>query len=171
MLFKPAHAGFTVIEVLIVLIIAAVLAAMTAPSFSNFINNTRMNSTLTQLTGDLNRARSEAIKRNSWVMVCVRNGTVCGTGTDWQNGWLVCYDKDPDNVCDTDDLVNNPNPIVIRQAVNVNLTLTGSAPSVRFNPSGTQGTGGAATLTLSGTWAGAQTKVANIAATGNISIQ
>lgn len=158
------------IELMIVLTIAAILAMVAAPSFADFINNTRQSSTMSQLTSDLNRARNEAIKRNSWVMVCARNsaGTDCGTGTNWQNGWLVCYDKDTDNSCDTDDLANNPNPLVIRQAFNANLTLIGSAAFVRFNPNGTQGTGGAATLTLSGSWAGAQSKVANIAATGNI---
>jgi type IV fimbrial biogenesis protein FimT len=172
MQFKPSQIGITMIELLIVLAIAIILATLTAPSFAGFINNTRLSSATSQLASDLNRARSEAIKRNSWVLVCVRNsaGTDCGTSTNWQNGWLVCQDIEPNGSCDAA-TAQNPNPIVIRQALNANLTLTGSTASVRFNPSGTQGTGGAATFTLSGIWAGAQTKVANIAATGNISIQ
>ena len=170
MQYKQTQIGLTMIELLIVLMVAVILATIAGPSFAEFINNTRQTSALSQLTSDLNRARSEAIKRNSWVLVCASNstGTDCGTGTNWLNGWLVCYDKDTNGSCDLDDLAANPNPIVIRPALNANLTLTGSAAFVRFNPSGTQGTGGAATLTVNGNWTGAQSKVVNIAATGNI---
>lgn len=163
------NAGFTTIELLVVLVIAAILSALAAPSFSSFINNTRMASAMTRLAADLNRARSEAIKRNVRVLVCVRNaaGTDCGAGADWRNGWLVCYDGDQNGSCDAA-TASNPNPLVIQQALNDNLVLTANANLIRFNPSGTQGAGGAAILTLNGSWDGAQTKVASIAATGNI---
>lgn len=166
---RQKQVGVTMIELLIVLTIAAILAAMAAPSFSKFIADTRQTSTMSQLTGDLNRARSESIKRNMRMLVCIRNsvGTDCGTGTDWQNGWLVCYDTDRDDLCDPT-AASNPNPIVVHQALPSSLTLTG--PNIiRFNPNGTQGSGGAATLTLNGTWTGAQAKVVTITATGNIS--
>lgn len=159
--------GFTLIELMVVVVIVGILATIGAPSFSDFINNTRLTSTMTQLNSDLNRARSEAIKRNSWVMVCAR-GTNTDCGADWNNGWLVCQDSEPDNACDTSTMTN-PNPLAIHPALNPNLTLAGSAVFVRFNPSGTQGAGGAATLTLNGTWTGVQAKTASIAATGHIS--
>lgn len=165
------QAGVTMIELMIVIAIAAILASIAAPSFSDFINSTRLTSTMSQLTSDLNRARSEAIKRNSWVLVCVRgSNTACGAGTDWANGWLVCQDSSDDgtNNCDAGTAAN-PNPITVHQAINANFILTGSAGSIRFNPSGTQGAGGAATLTLAGNWAGAVNNVATIAATGSIS--
>lgn len=163
--------GVTMIELMIVVAIAGILAAIAAPSLSSLINSTRLNSTMTQLTSDLNRARGEAIKRNQRVLVCVRNtDAACGAGTNWQNGWLVCYDENQDGACDATS-ATNPNPIVVHPAINSNLTLTGSAAFVRFNASGTQGASGApaATLTLNGTWAGATAVTANIAATGNIS--
>lgn len=166
---RQKQTGVTMIELLIVLTIAAILAAIAAPSFTSLINSTRQNSAMSQLVADLNRARGEAIKRNVRVLICIRNssGTDCGTGTDWQNGWLICHDEDQDNACDTTS-ATNPNPIAVHQALTSQLTLTG--PNViRFNASGTQGAGGAATLTLNGTWTNAQAKVASIAATGNIS--
>lgn len=166
---KQRQTGLTMIELMIVVTIAAILASIAAPSFSDLINNTRLTSTMSQLTGDLNRARSEAIKRNRRVLLCVRGtDTACGVGTNWQNGWLVCYDEDQDGACDATSAAN-PNPIVVHQALNANLTLTALATSVYFNPSGTQGAGGATTLTLAGNWAGAVTNAATIAATGNIS--
>jgi len=162
---KQRQTGMTVVELMIVVTIAAILAWLAAPSFSDFINRTTQTSTLTQLTSDLNRARSEAIKRNRPVLVCVRDtDTACGNGTDWQNGWLVCYDENQDSACDATS-TDNPNPMVIRQAIPSQLTLNGNAASLSFNPNGTQGMGNPTTLTLTG----ATNVVVSIAATGNIS--
>lgn len=168
---KQRQNGLTMIELMVVVTIAAILAGIAAPSFSNLINSTRQTSTMTQLTGDLSRARSEAIKRNRRVLVCVRGtDTSCGAGTNWQNGWLVCYDEDQNGACDIAPADgSNPNPIVVHPAINSRLTLTGNAATIYYNPSGTQGAGGAATLTLAGNWAGAITNTATIAATGNLS--
>ena len=166
---KQRQTGLTMIELMVVITIAAILAGMAAPSLVDMINSTRLSSTMSQLINDLNRARSEAVKRNRRVLVCVRGtDTACGAGTNWQNGWLVCYDEDQDGTCDATS-TTNPNPIVVHPAIHARLTLTGSAAFFRFNPTGTQGAGGTATLTLAGTWAGAVSSVATIAATGNIS--
>lgn len=158
------QAGVTMIELMIVIAIAAILASIAAPSFSDFINSTRLTSTMSQLTSDLNRARSEAIKRNSWILVCARStNTACGT--NWGNGWLVCQDSSNDGTdnCDSGTAAN-PNPITVHQAINTGFTLTGSAASMRFNPNGT---GTAGTLNLV---SGTKSRTANIVATGNISI-
>ena len=166
---KRTQTGVTLMELMVVVSIAAILAAIAVPSFSDLINNTTQSSTMTQLVSDLNRARSEAIKRNQRVLVCAR-ATNAACGTDWHNGWLVCYDPDGSGVCDTPPVDgSNPNPIVIHQAISAKLTLAGTSSLVRFNPNGTQGAGGAATLTLRGTWTGATAKVVSIAATGYIS--
>ncbi len=165
--------GVTMMEMLIVVAIAAILATIAGPSFGDFVNNTRLNSTMTQLASDLNRARVEAIKRNSWTLVCVSNaaGTDCGTGTNWQNGWVVCRDSEPDGSCDAS-TADEPNPITVHQAINTRLTLTGTAAAIRFNPNGTQGTGAVASLTLCcRSNSSPSSSVANIAATGHISRQ
>lgn len=160
------------IELLVVLAIAAILAAVATPSMTGMINNMRQSSTITQLVGDLNRARSEAVKRNRRILVCPR-GTDIACGASWGNGWLVCYDETLDGACDTAPVDGtNPNPMVVHSPLNTNLTLTltaGAAP-IYFNPNGTQGPGTTlATWTLSGSWTGAITRSVNIAATGNIS--
>ena len=169
MTFTPRQSGVTMIELVIGLTIAAILATIAAPSFSRFINDTRQSSTITELVSALNHARSEAIKRNTWVLVCPRDATGNDCGTNWTNGWVVCHvDTSASESCSAS-TTDNPNPIAIHQAINLNLTLTGSTAIIRFNPNGTQGNGGAATLTLNGTWSGAQSKVSRIAATGHIS--
>lgn len=170
---KQLQTGVTLMEMLVVVAIAAILATIAGPSFSDFVNNTRLNSTMTQLASDLNHARVEAIKRNSWMLVCVSNaaGTDCGTGTNWQNGWLVCRDSEPDGSCDLS-TASEPNPISVHPALNTNLALTkNAAAAIRFNPNGTQGTGAVVTLTLCCKAKSTITSVASIAATGHISRQ
>lgn len=173
-MFSKRQAGVTLIELMIVVVIAAIMAAVAAPSFSSFIQSTRLTSTMAQLTGDLNRARSEAIKRNSRILVCAHavNGTTC-SGTSWNNGWLVCYDGDQDGACDSGDSTN-PNPMVTRQAINSRLdltaTLTGTSTTVstvRFNSNGTANA--AVTMALCCMSAAPYASSAVIAATGHIS--
>lgn len=176
-MFSKRQAGVTLVELMIVVAIAAIMAAIAAPSFSDFIQNTRMTSTITQLTGDLNRARSEAIKRNSRVLVCAHaiNGTACANAA-WNNGWLICYDNNPqDSACDAAPADGtNPNPILVRQAINSQLNLSGTLTgttttisTIQFNPNGTANA--AATLALCCKSAAPNTSSAVIAVTGHIS--
>lgn len=182
-MFSSRQAGVTLVELMIVLVIAAIMATIAAPSFSDFIQNTRMTSAMTQLTGDLNRARSEAIKRNSRMLVCAHaiNGTSCAD-TTWNNGWLICYDNNPqDNACDDAPVDgSNPNPIIIRPAINSRLNLTGTltattttTATIQFNPNGTANAAGTAnagvTLALCCKSAAPTTSSAVIAVTGHIS--
>jgi len=175
--------GFTTVELLVVIAIAAILAMVGAPSFSTFLNNSRLSSTSSQLLNELNLARSEAIKRNARVLVCVRNaaGTDCGTGTNWAAGWLVCYDNETastpgngiaDGKCDAAPASgSNPNPLVLQPALASSVTLTGSAAAVRFNPNGTQGAGGTAATLVVGLSNATSTRTITVAATGNVSKQ
>lgn len=66
------QAGFTLIEVLIVIALVVVILAVGVPSFNNFIVNERLKSTNAELVASLQYARSEAIARNSPVYVAAR---------------------------------------------------------------------------------------------------
>ena len=171
------HAGFTTIEILVVMVVMGLLASLAAPSFTTFIKNTRLSTATTQLVSDLNLARSEAIKRNVHVLVCARNtaGTDCVANTDWRAGWVVCAEGATVNQCATG-TATAPNPITVRAALSDELTLvysnltTTTATGVRFNSNSSQGSDGAAnTLTVGGGWAGAVSRVVTISPAGNIS--
>jgi type IV fimbrial biogenesis protein FimT len=125
---------------------------------------------MTELVSDMQMARGEAIKRNAWMLVCARDVATdtCATGTNWSNGWLVCYDVNNDGACDTGTTAN-PNPVRVRRALDA-MTLTGPNAVVRFNPSGTQGGSGATTVTftMTGTWTGSSSRTGTVAPTGFI---
>lgn len=61
--------GFTMIELVIAVAIAAILLTLAAPSFRGFLGKKRVEGVATELSTDLQYARSEAIARNATVRV------------------------------------------------------------------------------------------------------
>ena len=129
--------GVTMVELMIVVSIAGILAAIATPSFADFIASTRLNSTVSQLVSDLNRARSEAVKRNTWVLFCKSDATHsnCVTSTSVYHaipavasnkGWLVCYSSSNGNSCDASTAAN-PNPIAVHDGFSSQMTLVSSS--------------------------------------------
>ena len=163
--------GFTVIELLVVVAIAAIFIALGVPSFTDFIRQTRLSSAMNDLSADLFLARSEAIKRNSRVLVCARataTATTCSTtpaaGT-WMNGWLVCFDADSNGVCDATSAAD-PNPIKTHAALVSPLLLSGPAAAVIFLPVGSAFT--TATFTMTGSTT--VTRTATVALSGSVTV-
>ena len=147
---RTLHTGVTMIELMIVVSIAGLMAALAAPSFADFISSTRLASTMSQLSSDLNRARSEAIKRNSRVLFCKSNGTRTGCITNnavynavpvvaANKGWLLCYDQNNDDACDAS-TADTPNPIAQHSEFAQMTLVSTTADPIRFNANGTQGT-------------------------------
>lgn len=87
--------GFTIIELMLTVAIAGILVAVALPSFRNMANNNCLTTSVNSITANLQRARSEAIKRRT-------NVTIAATGGDWSNGWSVTLneDRDGDGVID-----------------------------------------------------------------------
>ncbi len=65
--FFRRAAGFTLIELMVVVAIAALLLLVAAPSFQRLIETQRLRGTAAQLVTDLQLARGEAVARNEWV--------------------------------------------------------------------------------------------------------
>lgn len=161
--------GFTVIELMIVMTIAVVLIAIGMPSFVEFTRETRSTSIMSSLTADIHLARSEAVKRNSRVLFCARASATSNSCTGapsqsaWMNGWLVCYDRNANGVCDPSTAAD-PNPIRVHGALPAPVSLAGPAATLVFFPVGSASAG--ATFTLTGSTD--TTRTATIAPSGSI---
>ena len=85
--------GFSLIELMVVIAIAAIVSSLAAPSFSRMLNANRIQTAASALQGDMSYARTEAVKRGSWVSICPStNQSTCDTTNAWQNGWIIFAD-------------------------------------------------------------------------------
>lgn len=83
------HTGVTLIELMIVIVITAILLALAVPSFQDSLDKNRLKAAAETLKGDLQFAKSEAIKRNQNIRV---DFSVSG------NSW--CYGIKENAACD-----------------------------------------------------------------------
>lgn len=98
--------GFTLIELLVVMTILIILASAAIPSFAEFVAGQRKIAHLNSMVSTLNLARSEAIMRNSDVVVCKSNDAeACVTNGEWEQGWLVFEDRNGNRSHDDDEAV------------------------------------------------------------------
>ncbi len=95
-LFKSS--GFSLVELMIVVSIAGILLSVGLPSFQGAMLQNRLVTQVNSLVGALNVARSEAIKRNQFVVVQK-------SGTAWKEGWEVFVDLNANGTKDAGDSV------------------------------------------------------------------
>lgn len=97
---KIRRAGFTLVEVLVVVVILAGLAALAAPSFTESIRKSQINSVQQELGASFQLARSEAIRRGFPVLLARTAG--CGVvlidADDWSCGWQIVVDTNRNGV-------------------------------------------------------------------------
>jgi type IV fimbrial biogenesis protein FimT len=87
--------GLTLLELIIVMGIAGILLSIAIPSYRYVTGSNRVAAEVNGLVGDLQFARSEAIKEGQPVVICAANaaGTAClKSGSDWEGGWIVFPD-------------------------------------------------------------------------------
>ena len=76
-------AGFTLVEMMVVVMVLGILATLAAPSFQSLMQSQQVRNASFELYSSLRLARSEAIKRNGNVTVTPVNSD------DWGLGWTI----------------------------------------------------------------------------------
>lgn len=124
--------GFTLIELIVTITIAGILIAIATPYLGSFISSTRLTTQANELLTDSNTARSEAVKRASYVGVCAStSGSSCTSGGSFLNGWIVFLDADNSGTWTTGDSV-----IKVHGALDGGNTTVSGSSTVIFNSSG-----------------------------------
>jgi type IV fimbrial biogenesis protein FimT len=72
---KKRNAGFTLIEMMVALAIGSIMTAMVAPNLSGMREGYRLRAATLSVFSDLQRARSEAVKRNNNYRVSLLSAT------------------------------------------------------------------------------------------------
>jgi type IV fimbrial biogenesis protein FimT len=123
---SPLHermAGFTVTELVMVMTIIGILTAIGVPSFKYVTASNRISSEINGLLGDMQFARSQAIKQGLTVTICTSSdGATCntgGAGNTWNTGWIVFLDSNGNQQVDAGEQV-----IRVQPAFNSNDTMT-----------------------------------------------
>ena len=127
--------GYSIFDLIITSAVAGILS-LGAVGMNGLVQDTRMTAMVNQLMGDLNLARSEAIKRGAPITLCKSNdGASCSDEAAWRDGWMVFTDPNKNREVDAGEII-----IHMQQALTGDMTLrygeTGTYTYVRYNSSG-----------------------------------
>lgn len=104
-------AGFSLIELMVVIAITAVLVALAVPGFQGMMASSNLTSATNDLIATFARAKGDAIRRGKRVTVCMSSdGAACTTTGDWTQGWIMFNDDDHS---DTNATVENTTDITL----------------------------------------------------------
>jgi len=86
-------AGFTLLEALVVMAVSGTLLTLAVPAVTSLRQQHQMQAQAEGLLDSLLLARSEAVRRQQRVTLCVRGSdAACDLAGGWQQGWLVFED-------------------------------------------------------------------------------
>jgi type IV fimbrial biogenesis protein FimT len=142
--------GFTVTELVMVMTIIGVITAIGVPSFKYVTASNRISSEINGLLGDMQFARSQAIKQGLTVTVCSSSNSTtstptCNAGNTWNTGWIVFLDSNGNGQVDAGEQV-----IRVQPQFSSNDTLTSALPyaAATYNRMGYAPTGVANTINI-----------------------
>ncbi len=161
------NSGFTILELVITAALAAIIFAVAIPSMTTFTQNDRLTTNINQLIGHLAYARSESVKMNAQVAICVSLNSASCTGGNWQDGWIVYVDQDANNSFDAGETI-----LRTQQALGGGNQITASMGNqIVYDNRGFAGQGSAGTMQLCDNRTGNHGKTLTISNTGRVRVQ
>lgn len=141
-------AGFSLIELMVVVVVFAILLLVGVPSMQTLLLNNRMTSRMNALSASLQLVRAEAVKRNAPAVLvpgrgCSGSGnTAPGTGAsadanggggctngDWADGWTAYVERDGTAGPDLGDEATDSSCIEVDREDIDSYTTDGGAPT------------------------------------------
>lgn len=97
-----SKAGFTLIDLLVVVAIIGIVLGIGLPSFNSILTSSRLTTYSNEMVRALNLARSEAAKQYFMVVLCKSSNVTkaCDSTREWEEGLIVFVDSDNDLVVD-----------------------------------------------------------------------
>jgi type IV fimbrial biogenesis protein FimT len=146
-----ASAGYTMTELVIVMAIVAILAAIGVPTFKYVTASNRIASEINGLLGDMQFARSQAVKQGQSVTVCASSSpyTQCtggGGGSTWQHGWIVFLDANGNKQVDAGETIVRVQPAF--GGTDTFVSSANNSSALTFNRMGYAPTGSANNITI-----------------------
>lgn len=131
--------GFTLLEALVVLALLGILLGVAAPHMTSWRQQHQMQAQAEQLQASLMLARSEAVRRQRRVTLCVRSSGLdvslnCAAAGAWSQGWLVFEDGNGNGLREASEPV-----LLAHQALPAFLSLHGNATVNRYVSYGPEG--------------------------------
>lgn len=124
-------AGLTLIELLTGLAILAILMTLAVPALGQLAAENRLTAANNRLIGSLYFARSEAVRLNSRVTICVSSdGAACSATGGWEQGWIIFLDRDSNAQRGPDEPLLRVEPASNPGASG--LTINGNGPVQRY---------------------------------------
>jgi type IV fimbrial biogenesis protein FimT len=144
--------GFTLIEAMVAITVLAVLLAIAVPSFKDASLSSQLRASASDLAASAYLARSEALKRNAVVTLCMSaDGATCAGSGGWEQGWIIL----------------SGTPLKVQTAARPGIRITaGGITSLSFQPTAAGATAAAFTVCRATPTIGREERVVTIDATG-----
>lgn len=133
--------GFTLVELMVVIAIIGIIAGIAAPNFLVWQEDNRLREASQDLLSNMQRAKSEAIKRNRQVVVVFTPVACAPTVPDPGGGYTIFVDDGAGGGTAGDSTLQANEPILIQETMRRKVALCSVFLSFPANPVGFDNTG------------------------------